>query len=31
MIGLSVINQNVYLQPSPYATIGPHSLAKSKG
>ncbi len=28
MIGLSVINQNAYLQPSPYATIGPCLLAK---
>ncbi len=30
MIGLSIINQNVYLQPSPYTTIGLCLLAKAK-
>jgi hypothetical protein len=29
-IGYSIINQNVCLQPSPYKTIGPPLLAKSK-
>jgi hypothetical protein len=30
MIGLSVINQHVFLQPSPYANIGPHSLGRHR-